>query len=137
MLDLYSEYIKEREGLSLIKTDFSFLSYKIDDELALISDLFVSKEKRKSFECFGIVSCFFDMAKERGVQLVVCQVDRLALNYQDSLNTIRRYGFRQFSDDGRFIFLKKDVAEWFNDFENFGHIGNTIKGIIKKKIKGV
>jgi hypothetical protein len=137
MINLYAEYIKEREGLSLLTTESSFLSYKIDKEIALLSDLFVSKEKRKSFECFGIVSCFFDICKEQGAKLVVCQVDRMANSYQDSLATIKRYYFSQFSDDGRFIFLKKEVDEWFNDFEKFGHIGHTIKELIKKKIKEV
>jgi hypothetical protein len=45
-MELYSEYIKEREGVALITKEHGFVTYKCVDNECFIHDLFVSKEHR-------------------------------------------------------------------------------------------
>lgn len=54
-MELYHEYIKEREGSSLVSNAHGFATYKCSGEECYIIDLFVKKESRGTPALFNLI----------------------------------------------------------------------------------
>lgn len=54
-MELYHEYIKEREGSSLVSNAHGFASYKCSGEECFIVDLFIRKESRGTSALFDLI----------------------------------------------------------------------------------
>jgi len=47
-MELYAEYIKEREGMDLIEKEYGFCTYKVINEYIYLADIYIKKEMRKN-----------------------------------------------------------------------------------------
>lgn len=45
---LYAQYIKERQGLSILENENGFIIYKLTEQECFIQDMFVQKEYRRA-----------------------------------------------------------------------------------------
>jgi len=92
MQSLYSQYIKEREGLEILEVENGFISYRIKDNWIYISDIFVNKDHRRTKLATELADSIIDKAINQGITKLYCQVDLKALNWEDSSNFIKAYG---------------------------------------------
>lgn len=111
-MNLYEQYIKERENLDVIKTDRGFICYRIDFPNCLINDYFVSREFRKEGHGYFLANQVFEICKQAGVKTVFCQTDDRASGIDLSKHTVENFGFELFKKEGPLGFYKMEVSEW-------------------------
>ena len=54
-MELYHEYIKEREGLALYTNEHGFVSYRCTGHECYIADIFIKKESRGTPALFDLI----------------------------------------------------------------------------------
>lgn len=111
-MNLYEQYIKERENLSVIKTDSGFISYKIEFPNCLIADCFIVKEKRNAKHASFLANQVFEICKGAGVEVVHCQTDDRANGCEISKKSIESFGFELYHKEGPLSFYKMEVSKW-------------------------
>lgn len=113
-MNLYEQYIKERENLDVIKTDRGFIIYKIEFPNCVINDCFVAKEFRQDGHATFLANQVFEICKSAGVKTVYCQTDSRASKHELSRVAIESFGFEFIKQDKELSFYKMEVSEWEN-----------------------
>ncbi len=113
-MNLYEQYIKERENLDVIKTDKGFITYRINFPNCLINSYFVSKEFRQEGHGYFLANQVFEICKQAGVKTVFCQSDESANGHDLSKFTIENFGFELLEKEGAVSVYKMEVSEWEN-----------------------
>ena len=112
-LSMYEEYIKEREGLDVIKTNKGFICYRIEKNLnCMINDCFVLREFRNTKHGSFLTNQVFEICKEAGVKTVFCNTDNRANGVAISKFSIEQFGFELFDQDGPITKYRLEVSEW-------------------------
>lgn len=111
-MDMFEEYIKERENLGVIKTDRGFITFKFENGECLISDYFVTKHHRKNGHGYFLANQVFELCKELGIKNVYCQTDNRANGYELSKFTIENFGFELYKEEGPISHYVMEVSEW-------------------------
>lgn len=108
-MSLYSEYIKEREGKSILETKTGFAVYVIEGDECYIEEIFVIKEFRKSSVAREMADEISEIAKGRGCKFLTGTVDPNANASTDSLKILLAYGFELHSIKGPLIVFTKKL----------------------------
>ena len=112
MDSMYENYIKERENLSVIKTDYGFITYRIEFPNCLIADCFVLPIERQNGHGSFLTNQVFEICKGAGVKTVHCQSDENANGHSLSSFAIENFGFEWISKTGTINHYKMEVSEW-------------------------
>lgn len=105
----FAAYIKEREGVDLIETEWGFAIYVIQKQECYIRDVFVYPEHRRSRECYGIADQIVAIAKEAGCTLLTGSVSPGTNNATASIEVLIGYGMKLHSSLNNLIFFSKDI----------------------------
>jgi hypothetical protein len=107
-MKLWAEYIKEREGASIIYDDNCFVTYKeVNDNDILVIDLYVIPELRKS----GTVQNLWTrLIQETNPKVVYGMTDIAALNWEASHNFMTKFGFVPCLEEGNTIYYRMEIA---------------------------
>lgn len=111
-MELYKQYVKEREGVETISTDSGFIMYKIENDKCLICDLYILPELRKQNKGSFFANQVFELCKEMGIKEVHAQVDIRANGHKTSILAIEAFGFKEIGRNTFTIFYKLGVNEW-------------------------
>jgi hypothetical protein len=108
-IDMYARYIQEREGLTLIREEGGFITYKIFDDILFINDVFVMQEHRQG-------NTFFRLAKQAEMQGKMAGAKKIRglvwINTSDpthSLKAIMSYGLKVVGSEKNVIILEKEI----------------------------
>jgi GNAT superfamily N-acetyltransferase len=113
-MNLYEQYVKERENLDVIKTDRGFIHYRIEFPNCVINDCFVLKEFRQDGHATFLVNQVFEICKQAGIKSVFCQVDDQAKGHMVSAKALENFGFEFIKKENHLSFYKMEVSEWEN-----------------------
>lgn len=109
-MELYKEYVSEREGFEVLSDKDSFISYKlISPEELYIADMFIKKPLRKIGKGRELIEAVSDIAKGRGCKILSANV---RLNDPGASNTMLgalMVGFRIFGANNQSIIIVKDL----------------------------
>lgn len=111
-MKMYEQYIFEREGARLIKTDFGFIAYKINFPFCIITECFVLEEFREKKHGKFLADAVFQVCKDAGVKTVQCQTDDNASNVKISKNAILSFGFKYLEKKESITYYELEVSEW-------------------------
>ncbi len=109
MVDKYAQYIKERENLDCYEDEYGFFTYKKEDGVFLVSDLFVLPEYRNKGIGEKYAKKIDDFAKEHGCDIIVCTTCLDAINWEQSHKFIKSSGYHEVSLQGPMIYYKKEL----------------------------
>lgn len=100
-MELWKQYIAEREGAKIIHTDYSFLTYRnMEDNNLIVLDLFVEKKYRKT----GLVKQMWkEMIEKETPDIVFATSDMSALNWEASHKYVISFGFIPYVVDNDII----------------------------------
>lgn len=110
-MNLYEDYIKEREGALIIKEEWGFIEYRITPPALRIEAIYIRPEDRKSGKGSELADRVTQIAKEQNCTLLWAQVWASALNATESLKAILAYGFIVQRAENGVIILTKDIKE--------------------------
>ncbi len=111
-MNMYEQYIKERENLEVIKTEKGFIVYRIDFPSCMINDCFVVKGARNERHGTFLTNQVFEICKQAGVKTVYCNTDERANGYDLSVHSIESFGFEHCLRSGNINTYKMEVSEW-------------------------
>lgn len=96
----YANYMKEREGVSLVESEHGFATYSVlDDGSFYIIDIYVDKEFRKSGEATELESKIIEVAKKSGASKLIGSVALDVNGVTESLSVLLRSGYKYLSVD--------------------------------------
>lgn len=108
-MELYREYIKERQGLSLITHPHGFLAYKCELEELYIAEIFIQKERRGTSVLFDLIQ----EAKQIGVVSGCSHMTGVIRSNDEGKNRTMKaafkVGFSIFKIDNGGIAIVKDL----------------------------
>ncbi len=109
-MSLYSEYIQEREGKSIVESDVGFATYSIVKDGIYIIDLYVKPDYRKSRIAADFADQIADIAKEKGLKKLFGSVAPSTNGSTASLKVLLAYGFKLVNSANDFIWLEKEIS---------------------------
>jgi GNAT superfamily N-acetyltransferase len=92
-MNLYFEYIKEREGTEGIQFNDGFITYRIVDDECYIADMFVKKESRQSGIASKMISKIEEIAKEKNCKSISANIWATDKGNRRTLSGALKLGF--------------------------------------------
>ena len=108
-MDMFSEYIKERENKSVYQTEHGFAVYQIAGQECYIQDIFVKEESRNKDNAKEIADAVTEIAKINGCLNLTGTVVPSLKGSTKSLGMLLHYGFKLHSCKDDFIILSKEI----------------------------
>ena len=107
-MDLYKEYIKERENADIIIKGDGFLKYNIINGICLVADIFVREESRNILVT-QMMREVTSIAKESGCLLLEAHVHLNTNNPELSLKACLAFGFKPIEANLNIIYMTKEI----------------------------
>lgn len=110
MASLYSEYLSEKQHVSIIEWETGFATYKyLDPTTVYIIDVYVIPQRRKSGVAAGIADEVVREAKLKGCNKLVGTVVPSIKGSTDSLKVLLGYGMTLQSASPDLIVFEKEI----------------------------
>lgn len=94
-MELYKQYLKEREDIDLIHTDDCFITYKVyEDNTAAIIDIYSKPEVRGKQVMRGLVEDLIKEFKNKDVRVVFGFTDERTNGWERSEELMIKFGFK-------------------------------------------
>ena len=106
---MYSQYVKEREGVETVELETGFYSYKLEDSCLFIVDLFVLPEFRSKKVGSEYGEQLEAIAKKNGKNVILCAASLAAKNSEDAINFILSNGYKIINVTLSEIYFKKEL----------------------------
>ena len=111
MTSLYAQYVKERQGLGIVETDYGFATFDyVTDTMVYIIDLYVVPEKRKEGLASKLADAICDSARIDGKTHLLGSVDVTARGAETSAKILKAYGMQEYKVDGTMVFYIKEIG---------------------------
>lgn len=108
-MDMWAQYVKEREGYETFSTDKGFISYKILNEDCYIRDIFVHIDFRLTREATHLADEVTKIARERGCKYLTGSVIPSMKGSTGSMAGLIKYGFTLNWSKDDYICLIKEI----------------------------
>lgn len=92
-MELYAQYLKERDDVECIYTDDCFMTYKIDEDSVLIIDIYSRPEVRGTGKMKEMVDSFIAELPEE-VEYVLGMTYTNTNGWENSERLLLKYGFK-------------------------------------------
>jgi ribosomal protein S18 acetylase RimI-like enzyme len=106
---LYSNYIKEREGFSIVESDRGFATYKIQGNECYIRDIYVLPLYRNTKLASDMADEITSIAKTSRCKYLLGSVDQRANNYDTNIKVLKSYGFKFLKEQNSLIIFSKEI----------------------------
>lgn len=108
-MDMFAEYIKERENKSVYQTEHGFAVYQISGTECYIQDIFIKEQSRNKDNAREIADAVCEIAKSNGCKTLTGTVAPSLNGSTKSLGMLLHYGFKLHSCREDFIILVKEI----------------------------
>ena len=105
----YAQYIREREGKSIIEDAHGFATYLYTKEHCYIEDIFVVVGERQNGHAARYADQIAEEARLKGFKKLLGSVCPSAQGSDISLKVLQAYGFKLLSSDKNIIYMEKDI----------------------------
>lgn len=109
-MDLFANYLHEREGVEVLQTPDGFAIYSIQGSECYLRDIYIQPKARKSGLASIIANKIQDIAKGKGCTVMTGSVSPSANNSTDSIKVLLAYGMKVVSASNNFIIFSKDIV---------------------------
>jgi hypothetical protein len=107
-LNLYAQYIKEREDREIIVLEHGFATYKkLNPETYYLVDMFVEKVYRRTNIAWDLNNIICDIAKKDGALNIITSICTDAAGVTESMAVILAGGFKYSSTSGNMLYFIK------------------------------
>ncbi len=106
-----SLYLKERENVDSIETEFGFCTYIINGDECYIRDIWIEPKYRQLKVATNLADKVAEIAKIQGCKYLTGTVSPRANNSTESLRVLLGYGMKLIDSNVNLIIFKKDLGE--------------------------
>jgi GNAT superfamily N-acetyltransferase len=108
-MELYKQYLLERENTHLHYDEDSFITYEFIDNYCYIKEVYVSPEQRRTGKASLLGRMIQDIAREKGMHYVMGSVCLSTNGWQKSLAGMYKEGYTLKETIEDMIYLRKDL----------------------------
>jgi len=108
-MELYKEYIAERENQHLFYNDKGFITWEYMNDSVHIVDIYVRPQYRKTGEGVSLEKVVLDEAKLRGYKTIICSACTDTNNWEKSLEILKKVGYEEILRESNMIWLCKQI----------------------------
>lgn len=109
-MNLYAQYIKEREDREIIVLGHAFATYKkLNPETYYLIDMFVERAYRRTNLAWDLNNIICDIAKKDGASNIITSICTDAAGVTVSMAVILAGGFKFSSASGNMLYFVKDL----------------------------
>ena len=108
-MNLYAEYIEEREDAKLYHDEDGFFTYKLLNDAFFVKDLYVRKEKRREGIGNKYAKKIEELAKKHDCLVIFCTVCVEANNWEVSKEYIESNDYSYVNKVDTMIYFKKEI----------------------------
>lgn len=106
---MYKEWLKEYHKIEVYETEYGFLTYAIDKDVCLFSEIFISKEFRKNNKTLEIAKEVENIAKKQNCKKIISFINLPSPYPEYSLKAHINFGFKIKAFENCRVFLQKDI----------------------------
>ena len=110
MRNLRAEYIKEREGVDTIDTDYGFLEYEIIKNGLLIRNLYVAPSHRNGAALMNLINMASDVAKENCCDVLIGTIQTNVNGASRVMAAALKIGFQIVNCEDQAIWIRKEIT---------------------------
>lgn len=110
-MNMLARYLKERENVDSVQSDFGFATYIVTGKECYIRDIWVDPRFRQLNEASKLADEIVKVAKARGCTILSGTVAPHANEATTSLKVLLGYGMQLVSASENLIVFKKDIGE--------------------------
>jgi predicted GNAT superfamily acetyltransferase len=108
-MELYKEYLLERENVELFYDEDSFVTYKLYDDYMYVIDIYVKPEARRKGKAFELGRDMDKLAKSFNYNKIMGSVCMSTNGWKISLEGLIKFGYSVDSVKGDMVYLLKDL----------------------------
>ena len=112
-MSLYGNYLKEREGKSIIESEKGFATYCFsligDAKVCYIEDIYVESSERHVGEASRMADQIAELAKAQGCKALVGSVCPTANFSTASMKVLLSYGFQLWKAETNMVWFSKEI----------------------------
>lgn len=108
-MTLYSQYLAEKDGFSVLEDKHGFATYKVFDDVVYIRDIYVTPEMRRTGLAAQMADQICARAKSQGCTSVQGTVDPHLPSATDSIKVLLAYGMKLKSSSPNVIVFEKGI----------------------------
>lgn len=109
MKQLYFEYLKEREGASILSNEHSFIVYKLASDHVYLQDIYTAPEARDTKSWLRLYEQFLELVRAEKIKLVFVSIVPSAAGSDKSLSMALKFGYKLHSASNDVIYLRKEI----------------------------
>ena len=106
----YADYIKEREGLDTLETDYGFATYKLRGTDCYLQDVYIAPGYRKSGKGSDLANQVVAIAKAAGMRTLTSSVCDDANAADISHQVLLAYGMKPYCKEFSMTYYIKELA---------------------------
>lgn len=108
-MEMFAEYIKEREGKHVYMTNHGFAVYQIAGQECYIQDIYIKQDSRNKDHAKEIADAITEIARSNDCKTLTGTVVPSLKGSTKSLGILLHYGFKLHSCREDFIILVKEI----------------------------
>lgn len=105
----YAKYVKERDNAETIEDERGFISYKFENGVCFITDIFVDPNFRNLSTGSDFGKMVEKKAKEDGIERMMCTACIESQNFLDAIAFIKSNGYTIFNTVNSLIYFVKEI----------------------------
>lgn len=109
-MNLWKQYLKEREDVDVIETETGFATYRFRGADCYIKDIYVKPECRQKGAASEIADKISSIAKAAGIFILTGSVDGRANGADISRKVLIGYGMAPYRTEGNVTYYFKELA---------------------------
>lgn len=109
-MDLFKQYLAEREGKQVLENKTGFIIYKLFEKECFIADMFILPENRSSQALSLFINELVGIAKKHGCECITANIHVADSANQKTLRAALKMGFNIFAANNNVIMISKDLG---------------------------
>ena len=106
---LYPDYVKEREGLETLESDYGFAMYKIIGNELYCKEIYILPEHRRAGHAFDMGNALCEIGKMKGCQWFIGTVSPQANGAHESMLGLIKYGMKLLRSEFNLVYFIKRI----------------------------
>lgn len=109
-MSLYSDYLKEREGIDVLEASDGFATYLLRPTDCYIIDIYVVPEKRQSGLAAQMADQIADIARSKGIKFLTGSVDKRDPQAARNEKVLIAYGMHKAREQDHMVYYLKEIS---------------------------
>jgi len=108
-VELYRQYLKEREGVNLLDYEWGFATYSFEEDCVYLQDIYIVPERRGEGLGVQLMNEVASIAKTREYEIMMGSVDDQANGCERMKKVMKHLGFSEFKKLSGVTYYIKEI----------------------------